>query len=290
MIGENQVDWNESGIASRQTPSKQGLEYYAPTTQDEAERMKNQAPGYYYFAGGTIINWKGDPRGKGLIDLKHLGLDVIDLSPDQTVIGAMTTIQTIAAHRKLPNALTGSAKLFSSRNIRNMATLGGTVAGQFFVSDVLPILIGFKAEAEYFQNGSKRTMPLVQWLSEKPGLLCAVVLRHRQRTVIFRQDKIAQTDFPLIVTAIGYEWNGAKLAKPVIAVSGASGKLKVSESGAAYLARQLPSALDFRELYSLVQADIPSVGNVKATARVKRGIIESHLKSLIAELQKEGRS
>ena len=36
-----------------------------------------------------------------------------------------------------------------------MATIGGTATGNFFVSDVLPVLAAFQAEIEYFQMDKK---------------------------------------------------------------------------------------------------------------------------------------
>ena len=169
-----------------------------------------------------------------------------------------------------------------------MATIGGTAIGNFFVSDVLPVLAAFQADIEYFRDGRKAAMPLVTWLKHKPGLICATIIKHTHRTVLFRQEKIAQMDFPLIVTALGVDLSGGKMAEPVIAISGAIGKLIVSESGSASLSGKSPSEATFEELNAAVQQDVEPTGNVKATPRVKRRVIESHLKAILAELQKEG--
>jgi len=289
MSDEYSMVWTESGIEPRtELVGGKDLDYVAPTTLAEAEQLKQSMKGYHYLAGGTILNWKGSPRVKGLIDLKHLQLEKITGTGAEIRIGAMATIQDLADCPVLPQALRNSAKLFTSRNIRNMATIGGTAAGNFFVSDVLPVLAAFQADIEYFQDGQKAVMPLVTWLKDKRGLICAIILKQPQRTVILRQENIAQMDFPLIFTALGVDMSSEKMVEPVIAISGAIGKLIVSESGSAALSGKSPSELTFEELNAAVQQNVEPTGNVKATPRVKRRIIESHLKAILAELQKEG--
>ncbi|GAK61480.1 xanthine dehydrogenase [Candidatus Vecturithrix granuli] len=289
MSDEYSIVWTELGIEPRaELFEGKDLNYVAPTTLAEAEQLKQSAKGYHYLAGGTILNWKGSPRVKGLIDLKHLQLEKITGISTEIRIGAMATIQYLADCPALPQALRNSAKLFTSKNIRNMATIGGTATGNFFVSDVLPVLAAFQVDIEYFQDGRKAVMPLVTWLRHKSGLICAILIKHTHRTVFFRQEKIAQMDFPLIVTALGVELNDGKISEPVIAISGAIGKLIVSESGAAVLSGKSPSEVTFEELNAAVQQEVEPTGNVKATPRVKRRVIESHLKAILAELQKEG--
>ena len=269
---------------------EQNIEYYAPTSLEEAENLKKQGKGYHYFAGGTMLNWKGSPRVKGLIDLKKLYLGNIEVTPSKIGIGATATIQDIADHKDLPKPLIKAAKLFTSRNIRNMATAGGTATGKFFVSDVLPVLIAFNADIEYFQNGSPKIIPISQWLQDKPGLICSIIIMQLQRTVQLRQEKIAKMDFPLIVTSIGCEIVDNMVNDPVVAISGASAKIVISESGSEYLAGKQLADLNFEEFNTAVQQDVQPTSSVKATPRVKRSIIASHLKEIIAEFKKEERS
>ena len=194
MSDEYSIVWTESGIEPRaEIVEGQDLDYVAPTTLAEAEKLKQSMKGYHYLAGGTILNWKGSPRVKGLIDLKHLQLEKITGTGAEIRIGAMATIQDLVDCPALPQALRNSAKLFKSRNIRNMATIGGTAIGNFFVSDVLPVLAAFQADIEYFRDGRKAAMPLVTWLKHKPGLICATIIKHTHRTVLFRQEKYGDT-------------------------------------------------------------------------------------------------
>lgn len=288
MTEDYSITWTESGLETRERPEREKeIEYYAPTTLDEAENLKKRTKGSHYLAGGTILNWKGSPRVKALIDLRNLHLNDIAVTESKILIGATATIQDIAIHNALPEVLRKAAKLFKSRNMRNMATIGGTATGKFFVSDVLPVLIAFNVEIEYFQDGKKEILPISQWLKDKPGLICSIIMNDLQRTVKLKQEKISKIDFPLIVTSVGFEMAENTITDPVVAVSGATSKIVISESGAEYLSGKQLSKIHFEELNNVVQKHVEPTGSVKATPRVKRKIIESHLKDIIAEFQKE---
>ncbi len=288
MTEEYRIIETESGLEIQgDIEVESPTEYYAPMTLEEAESLKKKGKGYHYFAGGTILNWRGSPKVKGLLDLKHLDLGKIEVTSSKVVIGAMVTIQEIADHPNLPAPFTQAAKSFTSRNIRNMATIGGTATGNFFISDILPVLVAFHTEIEYFQNGSKKTTPIATWLKEKPGIICSIIIPHLNRKVKLQQEKIAKMDFPLIVTSIGFEITDKMIKDPVVAISGATGKLIISESGAAYLSGKQLSGIDFEILNTAVQNDVQPTGSIKATPHVKQRIIESHLKTMVAEFKKE---
>lgn len=282
------IRWMEAGPDSHGAAEMGGeFSYYAPTTPEEAERLKSEIKGAHYLGGGTILNWRGSPRITALIDLKHLGLNTITISDTDIALGATTTIQAIAEHPDLPIALKQAAGLFTSRNVRNMATIGGTATGLFFVSDVLPVLGAFQAEIEYMQHGETHRLPIANWLRQKAGLICAIHLKPATRIIKFRQEKISGLDFPLIVTAIGCNSLNATINSPVVAISGATNHICFPTDGAAYLSGKTFAELDGTALNEAVQQEIEPTGSVKASARVKRRIIESHLKALIEELQQE---
>ncbi|KPJ61071.1 MAG: hypothetical protein AMJ46_03655 [Latescibacteria bacterium DG_63] len=260
------------------------MEYFAPLTLREAENLKNKAGGSnVYLAGGTILNWKKSPKADCVIDLKNLKLDYMKISDSRITLGAMTAIQDIAESKKLPGALVTAARNFSSKNIRNMATIGGSAAGKFFVSDMLPVLLSFKARTEFFINGRKRRLLLEEWLKSGQGLICSLIIDRPGRLVKVRQERISAIDFPMIVTAIGFEIINARIKDPVIAVSGASAKTEILRSAAKYLENSSIENVSHGKLNRLVQKEIEPVDNIKAPAGVKRRFIESHIKAMIDE-------
>jgi len=260
------------------------MEYFAPLSLSQAEKLKKKLKGSFYLAGGTMLNWRGAPKAKALIDLKELNLKGIKATATKIEIGASVTIQELALSKNVPREISKAAGNFTSINVRNMATVGGGVAGGFFISSLLPVFAAYKAAVIYYFLGKKKTTPLTEWLKTKKGIVCAIIIKNQKRIVKIAEDKIAASDFPAIVTAMGLNLRNGKMAAPVIAVSGAKGALSISEKAAKYLNDLKPGDADAGKLCAAATKDIKTAGNVKVSARVKQRMIESHLSALLKAL------
>ena len=126
--------------------------FYRPDNREEA--LKLHAEGGIFLAGGTEINrgWPGDgglpgiPGGsfsaeEDLIYLEDLGLKGIRSEAGSIFIGACVTLQEIGDNTGLPGWLRKAAGFLPSRNVRNMATLGGNIAAGRSNSVLLPGLL-----------------------------------------------------------------------------------------------------------------------------------------------------
>ena len=266
------------------------MDYFAPATLREAENLKKKARRTaVYLAGGTILNWKKSPKADCLIDLTNLKLDYVKVSDSRVTLGAMTTIQGVAENKRLPAALAVAAANFSSRNIRNMATVGGSVAGRFFVSDMLPVLLSFKASVEFFKNGTKKTLPLDEWLETRPGLICSLVITRPGRFVSLRSERVSAIDFPLIVTAAGFDVKDGRIRDAVVAVSGASAKTQGLSSAASYLDGRGVKGVSHAELNRVVRGEVELADSIRTPVTVKKRVIESHVKAIVSECKRAAR-
>ena len=258
------------------------MEYFAPATVSEALKLKRRLKGSAFLAGGTILNWRGAPRQPALIDLRHLPLRAIKVKPKLVSIGALVTIQEVMDDARLPAALNRAASFFMSRNVRNMATVGGTVAGRFLISCLQPVFAAYLADVEYQAGPRKAKLPLAKWIEKRPGLVTAAVITNPKRSVFVDSSKIAGMDFPLVVTAIGFELRKGRIARPVVAVSGVAAGLALSARGAAFLQGKRPDELEWSALNEAVQAELRPAGNVKASPRVVSRHVESQIKNMVA--------
>jgi len=251
------------------------MEYYKPKNLKEAYALKKKISKSAYLAGGTILSWRGKPKADALIDLKDIGLKGIKVKKDSVEIEALVTLQEII-DRKIP-LIAHVAKISTNRNIRNMATIGGNLAGGFFVSHLKPALLVLNAKVTYFANGRKKQELLKKWLSKKEGILCSVSFK-RNRNIIVRETKVAASDFPTVFTVFGYEKQRQKVKNFSVAMSGITGKVDFME--------KLPETLDAEKLNAFIQKKIKPVGNVKANAEVKRRIVLEHIISILEELNR----
>ncbi len=254
------------------------MEYFAPQNLGEAEKLKNKIRGSIYLAGGTILNWRNAPQASALIDLKSLSLDGVK-DTDQTIeIGAMTTIQDVVD--KNVDFLAQIAENSIVWNIRNIATIGGNVAGKFFISHIQPTLLALKADITYFLEGEKKTDPLEKWFEKKTGIVCSFSIKKSFRKLVFRETLIAESDFPVLFTVFGYESNHDRLQRttlgiknPNLSISGLRGKTFYTEN------------LNFKKMNESVQKQINPISDIKTSKKVKRRIVEDHIISIMKELK-----
>ena len=91
------------------------------------------------------------------IDLSGLGLDTIEETETEFRIGAMASLRALELHEGLA-AYTNGAMRESVRHIvgvqlRNLATVGGSLYSRFGFSDVLTMFLVLDAQVELYKGG-----------------------------------------------------------------------------------------------------------------------------------------
>ncbi len=263
------------------------MRYTAPESFKDAEKVKLKRKNSRYLAGGTMLNWMGPPAASELIDLKKLPLYGIKKEGSGLSIGALTPISSLASGPAVPEGIKKAVSMFTSLNIKNMATAGGAVAAGFFVSNLLPAFMAYNSKAVYYMNGKKREIMLSNWLKDKKGILCFIKIKDLNRKIYLKQDKISSMDFPSVITAAGVRVKRSRIEDAVFVLSGVSGGTDTIKEAEEYLNSASPGKLDWEELDRAVQNNISPRGNVKVSARVKRRFIKSHIKSIVKDIRKE---
>lgn len=259
------------------------MEYYKPKTLKEAEKLKNKFKSSAYLAGGTVLNWKGLPKTKVIIDLNNLTLNKVEISEDKVVIGSLVTIQELLETKKLPKPIVAAAKNFNSINVRNVATIGGNICDKFFVSNLLPLLLAYNAKIKYFIKGKQKTVLLINWIQKKEGIVTALIIDKLDRTVSDRQERISEMDISSIVTSVGYLKNNNKISDFIIAVSGGSANTTILPKTADYILKNIKT-FDEQTLLKLVNQDIKFIENIKVSKRVKLNLVVSQLLVMLKSL------
>ena len=125
------------------------IEYYRPTTLIAALRLlARRKVRTVPLAGGTALIPSRDPSVQAVVDLSALRLAAVEWRGRQAHIGAMTTLQTLASDagaRAYANGLLAEASVCVTRNIRNSATVGGTVVAGEAVCELLVALLALDA-------------------------------------------------------------------------------------------------------------------------------------------------
>ncbi len=117
-------------------------EYYRPTTLNAALRLLARAtPRTVALAGGTALIPSRDAAVRAVVDLCALNLAAVEWQARPIRLGAMTTLQALVSDpvaRVFANGiLAEAARVCAPRNIRNVATIGGTVVSGGTTCDLL---------------------------------------------------------------------------------------------------------------------------------------------------------
>ena len=109
------------------------------------------------IVGGGIWMRLGSRRVATAIDLSACGLDQIEETDTEFRIGAMCTLRQLERHAEL-NALVNHVFEFAVHDIvgvqlRNLATVGGSIYSRFGFSDVLTMLLAMDCDVELYKGG-----------------------------------------------------------------------------------------------------------------------------------------
>jgi putative selenate reductase FAD-binding subunit len=177
------------------------LSYHRPKTLAEAlSLLKEGTP----LAGGTfLISRRSDLVS--LVDLQDLGLDGLMMSEDEVVLGAMARLQAIVEARgNIPDALAEACRLEAGLNLRNMATVGGTIAAGDGRSPLLTLLLALGTLVEGVPGDVHRSLADVLAQKERgQGMRLITAARFSiPADVRYEQVGRAPLDRPLVCAAL----------------------------------------------------------------------------------------
>ncbi len=187
------------------------LEYHRPKTLDEAlALLKRQQPATRPLAGGTAIH-QLHQENFAVVDLQDLGLDAVQQRGSTLVLGAMLTLQAFLSSLEslnlpglnLATALSDAIRQEAPLNIRNMATLGGTLVAAGGHSPLATALLACDCEL-LLQPGDQR-LALGDWLPIRSGASAGSLLVEVRipTNVSLAYAAVARTpaDFPIVCAA-----------------------------------------------------------------------------------------
>ena len=254
-------------------------EYARPATLEEAWQLNQKKPNRVL---GGMLWLKMEKINVGTaIDLSGLGLDTIEETDDGFSIGAMVTLRQLELHPGLA-AYTDGAVRESVRHIvgvqlRNLATVGGSIYSRFGFSDVLTMFLALNASVELYKGG---VVPLAEY-AQRPydrDILVRVLVPKENARFVYQSVRNSQTDFPVLTCA------AAKLADGSIrAAIGA-------RPGKAVLYTAAPEAGEAAEEFAArfaaeVKADIKTESNLRGGAEYRRHLAGVLTKRAVCRLE-----
>ncbi len=248
-------------------------QFHKPATIREALALKTRLRNASAFlAGGTWLNSRDSAEPpKHVISLERLGLDRIALQRGRLTIGAMCTLQQVVDAQKVPAALRMAASQIASRNIRNMATIGGHVASRPRFSDLVPMLIDLDANVVVARPGGATTLPVADYVA-KPvaGLITTLVLPRPapHRLVACRHLRASANARSIVSAAVSFTVARGVIRHPAITLGGVLAHAVRLTDIEAELDGQPPPALD--DLQARVSRSVRTAATPTVSASFRR--------------------
>ncbi len=146
-------------------------EYHRPRDLRQAlTLLKRKEIPTHVLAGGTELVLSKSPNIRAVVDLSALGLDSIEIG-DTVRFGAMVRLQTLVSNpdvKALANGMISeAARREGTYAIRNLATVGGTIAVSNSTSTLMVMLLVLDTQVEI--NGESDQKVSLENLLEKKG-------------------------------------------------------------------------------------------------------------------------
>ncbi len=189
------------------------IEYQRPTTIPEAlNLLAREQPLSFALGGGTHIN-RGIDLEYAVVDLQALGLGTITESGNLLRVGATATLQDLLEFKGLPEDVYQSIKHESTTNLRQMATIAGTLVTSNGRSPLATMLLAMDASLEVLALKNDPVQErLGDWLptrdtNERGEIISAISI---PININVAYESIARTpaDLPIVCAAFAHWHSG----------------------------------------------------------------------------------
>jgi CO/xanthine dehydrogenase FAD-binding subunit len=177
------------------------LEYFRPQTLKEAiELLKRGVP----LAGGSALTPKRHEL-ETVIDIQDLGLDGISSEAGSLIIGSAARLQQIVeASDMVPETLRTGCRLEAGLNIRNMATLGGTIMTSDGRSPLLTVLLALDTKVVLEPGSEKLNLTELLETRENDSFRRLITYVHISLPIKLEYEQVSRSpvDRPLICASV----------------------------------------------------------------------------------------
>ena len=185
--------------------------YHRPQTLEEALTLLTQ-PNTVPLGGGTLLSHPTTDSVQA-VDLQSLGLDSLTKKGNDLEIGATATLQALLENENCPETLKAAIKLEAPINIRNSATVAGSLVASDGRSPFATALIAMDAKIEkaIFDNSKieHQISNLGEYLPLRPTNLITKIILPLNTKFAFEFVSRTPADKPIVCAALT-QWSSGR--------------------------------------------------------------------------------
>ena len=266
------------------------MTYFRAKDPDDAMKLIAEHPDFLLMCGSTdvAVGLKKQKNTKGIIDISALNeLRYIKTASDTIHIGVLTTISDILEESEIQKhlpLLIAAVEVFASRQVRNLATLGGNIANASPAADLVAPLLVYNATVTLGSQEGERVIAL-------EALFCGYKCTKLEHEIILT------VTIPLTKHSWYYRKTGARERLNITKVSLAV--VKNSEGYSVSGASLNPYALRFRHVEDLLNSadvndekirealgvDISPSGSMRSTKAYRMRVAFNMIKEALLKLE-----
>jgi len=258
----------------------------AQTIEEAYEAVKTR--GATLLGGGTWLRITSKTLDYA-VDISALEFSYIRENAEYIEIGASTTLRNLEVDRLLASRY---GDLFSRTlghivgvQLRNLSTLGGSLAGRYGFSDVSSLFLALGAELDIYPTG---LMPIDDYMAATdhgPHLIRAVQIPARPIPAAFQTLRITHTDFPILNCAVAYTRGGWR-----IAVGSRPGRAQLARKAMESLGNNTkPETAHIAEAARLAAAELSFGRDIRADEDYRRTICPVLVRRALEQALEEAR-
>ena len=252
-------------------------DYVTPSSIDDAYALMMQDKKHVIKGGGAWLKLTMKSAEK-LISLDELNLNQIVVRENEIEIGSMTTLREIETNEDINNLYEGILSLACHNimgiNVRNIATIGGSVMGRLAFSDLYPALLVMDTTLVFYKSGAVKLAEFLQNPTQNKDLLLALRIPKKHGFGYYKKVATTPLDFAIMNLAISYQ----------------KGLWKIAVGSTPYMASLAISAADYlnqhktfgdkqiQQAISYVFQDIKISSNIRANKEYRVKLIETYIK------------
>ena len=182
--------------------------YHRPQTLDEALTLLAQ-PNSMPLGGGTLLS-HGTPESVQAVDLQLLGLNYLTKKGNELEMGATLTLQGLLESEHCPESLKRALKLEAPLNLRNSATVAGTLVTCDGRSTFATVLLALDAKIHIKSSkADSQTAIIGDFLPLRPGGLITSITIPANVKLAFEYVSRTPADKPIVCVALT-QWNSGR--------------------------------------------------------------------------------